>query len=101
MDPYGLSFSSSQLMLVLYDIADVAPDWLACFSAEEQVNLFDSFFRLAPSSEAVLSLVPALTPSNAHVDNGQIAERYTTCGVAERFFSTNYEFNSYFSYSVQ
>ena len=55
------------------------------------MNLFDSFFRLAPSTEAVLSLVPALTPSIADVDNGQIAERYTTCGVAERFFSTNYE----------
>ena len=84
-----------------YDIADVAPDWLACFSAEEQVNLFDSFFKLAPSTEAVLSLVPALTPSNADADNRQIAEKYTTCGVAERFFSTNYECYSYFSYSLQ
>lgn len=62
----------------------VAPDWLACFSSAEQVNLFDLFFTLAPPSEAVTSLVPALAPTYNDVQDGLSVETSSICKVAER-----------------
>jgi hypothetical protein len=49
-------------------VAEVAVDWLACFSLPEQTTLFDQLFTRAPLSEAIPSLVQGLSPNDISED---------------------------------
>lgn len=50
-------------------VAEVAPDWLACFPSGAPRWLFDEFFLQAPVTEALFELAPSLSSDHLRVDD--------------------------------
>jgi hypothetical protein len=50
-------------------VAEVAPDWLACFPSGAPRWLFDEFFLQAPVTEALFELAPSLSSDHLRVED--------------------------------
>ncbi|KAF9615848.1 hypothetical protein IFM89_026736 [Coptis chinensis] len=77
---YGTILTVNVVILIFY-MADVASNWLACFPFSARKYVYDSFFLNGPSIEVVQAVVPGLSPSgikNEDVDFNAV------CSNAER-----------------